>query len=332
VASVDAARRPARLTELPALGAALLVWLLFAVLAGAPFMGASGLAAFLNAAAPIGILAVPVALLMMAGEFDLSIGSIIGLCSMTIMLLVVEAGWPLWPALLVSALAAAVVGFANGLIVVRTGLPSFLVTLAMLFVARGLTIALSRMITGRTQLGGLRSASDSMLARGLLGSDPAGYIQVSVFWWLLLVIVGSWCLRRTRFGNWIVAVGGAPQAARNCGVPVARVKISLFVCTALAAALVAAQQAVRYDGADALRGELQEFRAIIAVVIGGTLLTGGHGSVLGAALGALIFGMVQQGIVLTGVNADWFQVMLGALLLGAVLANQALHKQLLIRS
>jgi len=324
-------RSLARFAWLPALAGAVCIWLLFALLAGSAFVSGAGMTSYLNAAAALGILAVPVALLMIAGEFDLSVGSIIGLCSMTIMLLVLEAGWPLWAALPASAALAALVGLTNGWIVVRTGLPSFLVTLATMFVARGLTIAVTRMATGRTQLGGLRQASDSGWAHALLGSDLSG-LQISVAWWLLLVALGSFCLLHTRFGNWILATGGAPDAARSTGVPVARVKIRLFVCTALAAALVAALQAVRYDGADALRGELQEFRAIVAVVIGGTLLSGGYGTVLGAALGALVFGMVQQGIVLTGVDADWFQVLLGLLLLGAVLANRTLQKRLLVRA
>ncbi|MGH7466470.1 MAG: ABC transporter permease [Longimicrobiales bacterium] len=332
MASADSPRWHALAAALPALGGALFVWLLFALLAGAPFVGSQGLAAYLNAAAPIGILAVPVALLMIAGEFDLSIGSIIGLCSMTQMLLVVEAGWPLGPALLASAALAVGIGLTNGLIVVRTGLPSFLVTLATLFMARGLTIAVTRLVTGRTQLGGLHQHEDAGWADVLFGTDLIGNVQLSVVWWILLAGLGSWCLLRTRFGNWILASGGASEAARNSGVPVARVKVSLFVCTALAAALVATLQVVRYDGADALRGELQEFRAIIAVVIGGTLLTGGYGSVLGSTLGALIFGMVQQGIVLTGANADWFQVLLGALLLAAVLANHTLHKRMQVRA
>jgi simple sugar transport system permease protein len=162
----------------------------------------------------------------------------------------------------------------------------------------------------------------------LFHRDLPGGIHVTVVWWLLLVVVGGWCLQRTRFGNWIFAVGGHSDAARNAGVPVPRVKVTLFIWTALAAALVAIIQAVRYDGADALRGESTEFRAIVAVVMGGTLLTGGFGSVLGAALGALIFGMVQQGIVLTGTDADWFQVLLGVLLLVAVLANHSVRKRL----
>jgi simple sugar transport system permease protein len=116
-------------------------------------------------------------------------------------------------------------------------------------------------------------------------------------------------------------VGGSPDAARNAGVPVHRVKVSLFIATSLAAAFIGITQAVRFTGADALRGTGQEFNAIIAAVIGGTLLTGGYGSAIGAALGALVFGMVQQGIVITGADADWFQVFLGAMLIAAVLVN-----------
>jgi simple sugar transport system permease protein len=144
-----------------------------------------------------------------------------------------------------------------------------------------------------------------------------------------MVLVATWVLYRTRSGNWIFAAGGAPVAARSQGVPVARIKIALFVTTALAACLVAILQAVRFTGTDALRGELQEFRAIAAAVIGGTLLTGGHGSAIGAALGALIFGMVQQGIVIVGVDADWFQVFLGGVLLAAVVFNDWVRRRAL---
>jgi simple sugar transport system permease protein len=306
----------------PELGAAaLLVWLLFAAAAGAPFRSIEGTAAVLNAAAPLGILAVAVALLMIGGEFDLSIGSIVGLAGMTVMLLTRHFEWPLWPAVAVTVVLSLAIGFANGFLVVRTGLPSFIVTLGTLFVLRGLTIAVTRLLTRRTQLGGLDQASGYESARLLFASDPVGPFRVTLLWWLALAAVATWVLLRTRWGNWIFAAGGAPDAARKMGVPVSRVKIGLFMATALAACLVAILQAVRFNGADALRGEQQEFRAIIAVVIGGTLLTGGYGSAIGAVLGALIFGTVQQGIVITGVDADWFQVFLGAMLVIAVLFN-----------
>jgi simple sugar transport system permease protein len=309
-------RRP----ELGAAAGALLTWAFFAAVAGAPFRSLDGTAAYLNAAAPLGILAVAVALLMIAGEFDLSVGSVIGAASMLLMLLTVEAGWPLWPAIAATALFSGLVGLGNGWIVVRTGLPSFIVTLASLFALRGLAIAVTRALTGRTQIGGLQEVPGYDSAH-LLFATAIGPFRVSILWWLGLAGLATWVLLRTRAGNWIFAAGGGPEAARNLGVPVSRVKVALFVATALAACLVAVIQAVQFTGADALRGEMQEFRAIIAAVIGGTLLTGGYGSAVGAVFGALIFGMVRQGIVITGVDADWFQVVLGVMLLAAVLFN-----------
>ena len=313
--------------ELGAAAAAVLVWGLFALVAGPPFRSLEGTAAVLNAAAPLGILAVAVALLMIAGEFDLSIGSIIGCAGMTIMLLTRHYDWPLWPAIGAAVGLSLAIGFGNGYLVVRTGLPSFIVTLGTLFVFRGLTIAVSRLLTRRTQLGGLDEVSGFGPAQTLFAGDVFGQFRVSVFWWLGLAMIATWVLLRTRFGNWIFAAGGAPEAARKMGVPVARVKVALFMTTALAACLVAVIQAVRFTGADALRGEQQEFRAIIAVVIGGTLLTGGYGSAVGAVLGALIFGMVQQGIVITGVDADWFQVFLGVMLVAAVIFNNFVRRR-----
>lgn len=313
--------------ELAAAAGAVVVWILFAVVAGPPFRSLDGTAAVLNAAAPLGILAVAVALLMIGGEFDLSVGSIIGLAGMTLLLLTRHFGWPLLPALLVTLVLCVLIGLANGYLVVRTGLPSFLVTLATLFALRGLTIALPRLLTGRTQLGGLEAVPGYPALRPLLAGS-VGPFSAAVLWWLALAAVATWVLLRTPWGNWIFGTGGNTDAARRMGVPVERVKIALFVTTALAAFLVAAIQAVRFTGADALRGEQQEFRAIIAVVIGGTLLTGGYGSAAGALLGALIFGMVQQGIVITGIDADWFQVFLGVMLLAAVLVNNAVRRRL----
>ncbi len=295
--------------------------------AGAAFRGAEGTAAVLNAAAPLGILAVAVGLLMIAGEFDLSVGSVIGAAGMTIALLTQHAGWPLWPAIFVALLLSLCIGLANGLLVVSTGLPSFIVTLGTLFVFRGLTIAVSRALTRRTQLGGIDQVPGYESARMLFASEPVGLFRVSILWWFGLALLATWVLLRTRWGNWLYATGGAPESARKLGVPVTRVKVALFLLTAVAAWLVAVTQVVRFTGADALRGEQQEFRAIVAAVIGGTLLSGGYGSAIGAVLGALIFGMVQQGIVITGVDADWFQVFLGVMLVLAVLVNERVRRR-----
>ena len=301
---------------------AVLIWVLFAVAAGPAFRSMAGTASYLNAAAPLGILAVGVALLMIGGEFDLSVGSIVGVSGMSVMLLTTELGWSVWPAIAATVLLSLLIGFLNGFTVVRTQLPSFIATLATLFILRGLTIAAARGFTRRTQLGGLDDVAGYELARITFASDPVAGLRVSIAWWLGGAAVATWVLLRTPWGNWIFAVGGQKEAARNVGVRVARVKIGLFMTTALCACLVGIIQAVRFTGADALRGQLQEFYAIIAVVIGGTLLTGGYGSVVGAVFGALIFGMVRQGIVMTGVDADWFQVFLGGMLLLAVFVNR----------
>ena len=316
--------RAARILTRPEVAAAagvVLVWVLFALAAGPAFRSIAGTASYLNAAAPLGILAVGIALLMIGGEFDLSVGSIVGAAGMSIMVLTTELGWSVWPAIGATVLLCLLIGFVNGYTVVRTKLPSFIVTLAMLFIVRGLTIATARGVTRRTQLGGLDDVPGYELARLVFGSDPVAGLRVSIVWWLGTAAVATWLLVRTPWGNWIFAAGGQPEAARNVGVRVARVKIGLFMTTALCACLVGIVQAVRFTGADALRGQLQEFYAIIAVVIGGTLLTGGYGSVVGAVFGALIFGMVRQGIVMTGIDADWFQVFLGGMLLLAVFVN-----------
>jgi simple sugar transport system permease protein len=204
-------------------------------------------------------------------------------------------------------------------LVTRTGLPSFIVTLGSLFALRGVTIAVTRLLTRRTQLGGLSNADGFETAQIIFGS--------AIAWSIVVALLATFVLQRTHWGNWIFGNGGNSDAARRAGVPVERVKIALFMTTAAAGWLVAVLQVVQYTGADVLRGTGQEFQAIVAVVIGGTLLTGGYGSVIGAVLGALIFGMVQQGIVITGIDADWFQVFLGSMLIAAVFANNYVRRR-----
>jgi simple sugar transport system permease protein len=313
--------------ELAAVAGAILVFAFFAIVAGnRGFLASRGTISYLEVAAQLGIVAVPVALLMIAGEFDLSVGSMVGAAGMIVAISVVEYGLPLWGAVLLAFAAASLVGLFNGYVVVRTGLPSFIVTLGMLFALRGLTIGFARLITGRTQVGGVGEASGGGLLTTLFAGTIGG-VPVSILWWLGLAALATWILVRTSFGNWIFASGGDAAAARNLGVPVNRVKILLFMATALAASLLATIQVLDAGSADVLRGELLELQAIAAAVIGGTLLTGGYGSAIGAVFGALIFGMVQQGIFFTGVNTDWFQVFVGAMLLGAVLFNNYIRRR-----
>jgi simple sugar transport system permease protein len=338
-------RRALARPELGAVAGTLLVVVFFAIVAGTSGLySAKGIVNFLEVSAQLGILAVAVALLMIGGEFDLSVGSMIGFAGVVIAIPAAMWGWPVWSTILLAFAVAMLVGYLNGLVVMRTRLPSFIVTLGSLFILRGLTLGLTRLLTGRTQVSGLHelSAGDwlaplfsSLVGEGavgwlagvgLIGLRPDGQpsiqgIPISILWWIGLTIVAAWVLSRTRFGNWIFACGGDANVARNLGVPVVRTKIILFVCTALAAALFAAIQVLSAGSADTLRGTQKEFEAIIAAVIGGTLLTGGYGSAVGAAFGALIFGLVQMGIFYTGVDTDWFKLFMGLMMLLAVLFN-----------
>jgi simple sugar transport system permease protein len=338
-------RRVLARPELGALAGTVLVVVFFVVTAGSSgLFSARGIVNFLEVSAQLGILAVAVTMLMIAGEFDLSVGSMIGFAGIVIAIPAAIWGWPVWSTILLAFAMAVLVGYLNGLVVTRTGLPSFIVTLGSLFVLRGLTLGLTRLITGRTQVSGLHelSANDwlapffsSLVGQdavtwlasvGVVGLRPDGQpmiqgVPLSIFWWIGLTLFAAFVLSRTRFGNWTYACGGDPNAARNVGVPVARTKIILFICTAMAATLFAAIQVLSAGSADTLRGSQKEFEAIIAAVIGGTLLTGGYGSAIGAMFGSLIFGLVQMGIFYTGVDTDWFKLFMGLMMVIAVLFN-----------
>jgi simple sugar transport system permease protein len=337
--------------ELGAVAGTILVFIFFAAVAGnSGLFSAPGILNFLEVSAQLGIIAVAASMLMIGGEFDLSIGSMIGAAGVIIAIPAVQYGWPLWLCILLAFAIACLVGYINGQIVIRSGLPSFIVTLAGLFILRGATIGFTRLITGRTQVSGLKSLADAdwlasifagevggtvmvwlaqigLIASRADGSPAISGIPMSIVWWFALTAVATYILLRTRVGNWIFACGGDPNAARNVGVPVAAVKTGLFMFTACAATLFACVQVLDAGSADTTRGLLKEFEAIIAAVIGGCLLTGGYGSAIGASFGALIFGTVQMGIFYTGVNTDWFKVFLGVMMLIAVLFNNYIRRR-----
>lgn len=299
------------------------------------------------------IIAVGACLLMIAGEFDLSVGSMIGFAGMMIAVFGVVLGWPMWMAILITFVICCALGALNGWIVVRTGLPSFIVTLAFLFILRGFTIYIPQTVERKTIIGGIRDAAEGdwlaplfggkigqpifqwlgdmgvigVFERGTRAGEPVvDGIPMLIVWAIALIIFGHILLTRTRFGNWIFAAGGDAEAARNSGVPVNKVKILMFMFTAFCATVFAVCQVMEFGSAGADRGLLKEFEAIIAVVIGGALLTGGYGSVIGAALGALIFGVVQQGLFFAGVESSLFRVFLGVILLFAVILNTYIRR------
>jgi simple sugar transport system permease protein len=318
-----ALRRP----ELGAMVGAVGVFLFFCIAAGSTFYSSAGVGNWLTPAAELGILAVPVALLMIAGEFDLSVGSMMTCCGMIVAVAVNKYSVPIGLAIVLAFAFALAIGFFNGMLVVRTGLPSFIVTLGMLFLLAGLTIGFTRVLTDSTIVSLNGAADNALISRVLV--NKTGNFSREVFWWLVIVAVGTWVLNKTQFGNWIYSTGDNAVAARNMGVNISAVRVRLFMATASAACLVAVMQTLTFGSGDVTRGVQREFQAVIAAVIGGCLLTGGYGSVIGAALGALTFGMATLGITYAGWDSNWFQAFLGAMLLIAVLANNWVRKKAL---
>ena len=278
-------------------------------------------------AAQYGIVAVPVALLMIGGEFDLSAGVMIGSSGLLLGLLTTRWDVNIWPAILIVLLAAAAIGFINGYTTVRTRLPSFIVTLGTFFILQGVNAGGTLKLTGTVAVNDIDSASGFDSARPFFASSiwsPYDF-KVNVIWWIGLTVVGAWLLARTRFGNWIYAVGGDAVAARNIGVPVARTKIALFMMTSMTSALLGIITAISLRSIQANEGVGREFIFIIAAVVGGCLLTGGYGSVIGSAFGAAILGMAGIGIILSQWDSNWVYAFQGAILMLAVMLNAAIR-------
>ncbi|WP_327092792.1 ABC transporter permease [Nonomuraea sp. NBC_01738] len=320
-----------RLLIRPELGAVVGAIVVFAFFAGQSpvFRSADGIANWLDPAATLGIMAVAVALLMIGGEFDLSAGVLTGTSGLVLVTLATRYGFNVWLAMAAGLVVALAIGLLNGLMVTRTRLPSFIVTLGTFLMLQGLNLGVTKALTGTVQVSGLARAPGYEGARAVFGGTimvgGTGF-RVAILWWLLVTAVATWVLMRSRAGNWIFAVGGNDVAARAVGVPAGRTKIALFMTTAFAAWLVGSIAALRYTSVQANIGIGQEFIYIIAAVIGGCLLTGGYGSAIGASIGAVIFGMADKGIVFLNWNADWFKFFLGAMLVLATLANRLVRR------
>jgi simple sugar transport system permease protein len=282
---------------------------------------------WLDQSAQYGIVAVPVALLMIGGEFDLSAGVMIGSSGLLLGLLATRAHMNIWPAILLVLLFGLAVGFLNGYTVVRTRLPSFIVTLGTFFILQGVNAGGTLKLTGSVAIQGIDSVAGFESARHLFATtvwSPYDF-KVKIIWWIAITALGIWLLARTRFGNWIFAVGGDPVAARNVGVPVARTKIALFMLTSLTASVLGIITAIELRSIQANEGVGREFIFIIAAVVGGCLLTGGYGSVIGTAFGAAILGMAGIGIILSNWDSNWVYAFQGVILVLAVMLNAAIR-------
>ena len=315
--------------ETGALVGALAVFALFYLLAP-PFRQPESWSTILYETSTIGIMAVAVSLLMIGGEFDLSAGVGVIAAGLFAAMITYELSLNVWVGVLVALGFSLAVGFANGWLLVRTRLPSFLVTLSTFLMLQGLNVAITKLVTGGTStdriadMDGFASAEAVFAHSFTIGGLK---VQITVLWWLLFAGAATWVLLRTRIGNWIYASGGSPDAARAVGVPVNRVKIALFMTVGAAAWFSGMHLLFEYKTMQSGEGVGNELLYIMAAVIGGCLLTGGYGTAVGAGIGALIYGMTKQGIPYAGWDNNWLMFFVGVMLLVATVINILVQRQ-----
>nr|WP_239066769.1 ABC transporter permease [Actinomadura bangladeshensis] len=315
--------------ELGALLGAVALFVFFSVVADA-FLRAGSFSTVLYASSTFGIMAVGVSLLMIGGEFDLSAGVMVTSSALIAALTSYQLTLNVWAGVAISLVLTLALGMVNGILYVRTKLPSFIITLATFFMLAGLNLGVTKALTGNVASDSVRDMDGFDSARSIFASDVdvlGVNVKITVFWWLLFTAIATWILLRTRVGNWIFAVGGSAASARAVGVPVDRVKIGLFMGVAFCAWFSGMHLVFAFATIQSGEGVGNEFLYIICAVIGGCLLTGGYGSAIGAAIGAFIFGMTNKGIVYAEWNPDWFRFFLGAMLLIATVVNLIVRRR-----
>ncbi|SEP98753.1 ABC transporter permease [Arthrobacter sp. OV608] len=309
--------------EVGALVGAIVLFIFFASVSQT-FIQPASFATVLYGSSTIGIMAVGVSLLMIGGEFDLSTGVAVISSALTASMFSWYFSMNVWVGVVLALLVSLGIGFINGWILMKTKLPSFIVTLATFLMLTGLNLGLTRMIGGGVSSPSISNMDGYKSAQAVFSSSVTiGGVAVNntVFIWIALVALASWVLLRTKVGNWIFAVGGDANAARAVGVPVKATKIGLFMAVGFCGWVLGMHNLFAFDAVQSGEGVGNEFLYIIAAVIGGCLLTGGYGSAVGGAIGAFIFGMANKGIVYAQWNPDWFKFFLGLMLLLATIVN-----------
>jgi len=301
-------------------GVALLILLaaLFEARSAGAFLSGDNLRGILGLLPEVGLVSIGVTILMICGEFDLSVGSTFALTPMATSLLII-AGVPALAAILLGLLLAAAIGFANGFITLTFAIPSFIATLGMLFIVRSLTIVIS---------GGFPPLLPDDLTTGEFTQfvGPGGLFRASFMWFLTIAFAASAMVAKSNVGNWIKATGGHLEAAEAMGVPVRRVKLFCFMLCSVMAGFGGIIQVFRLHSPLPSIGDGLELQAVAAAVIGGTALSGGVGTVLGAVVGALLIRVIDNGLVMTQVDANWFKFAVGALTIFAVVSNTWLRR------
>jgi simple sugar transport system permease protein len=295
---------------------------LFVVFGRADFVTLMSAASWVNLAANLGIVAIPVGLLMIAGELDISIGAMIPAGSMTTAILSGYYGLPIWAGILGALGLGVMVGLVNGLLTVRTTVPSLIVTLGTLVAMQGIVLSAAVLLAGNPSV----PVTAPEWAKFLFGQLIGGSHQVVIVWFVALTLLFTFVLHQTRFGNWIFAMGGDKVSARNAGIPTERLTIALFVLSATCASFVGMCQAIQFNSAQVSGGMSFIFNTIVSVVVGGVLLKGGYGSIPGIFFGTLTFAIVRQGIYFTQIDRNWSDLIIGAMLLAAVAMNESFRR------
>jgi simple sugar transport system permease protein len=307
----------------PELASTLLLVLLivfFQILSGAVFLSIDNVRGVMGLLPETALVAVGVTLLMICGEFDLSVGSVFALMPMTMAVLVV-AGVPFWLAILLGLALCAFIGFLNGWITIKFDIPSFITTLGMMFMARSMTVVVSGGFPPRIKPGQV----PSWIFTGFV--DDGGLIRASVIWFVAIAVLISLLLAKTNFGNWVRATGGFLPAAAAMGIPSGKVKIACFMICSVLAGFAGMIQSLRLNSFLPALGEGMELQAVAAAVIGGTSLMGGIGSIIGGLIGATLIRVIDNGMVMSQIDSNWFKFAIGALTIFAVVGNAWLRRR-----
>ena len=303
--------------ELAGIAMLLVLLVVFQITSHGVFLSSDNLRGVIGLLPEVGIIAIGVTVLMICGEFDLSVGSVFAFAPM-VMALLLGAEVPFWISVPAGLGAAALVGLLNGLVSLRFGIPSFITTLGMLFMVRSITVVLSG---GFPPL--LPDDMPSWIFVQFIG--PGSIFRLSFVWFVAIGVSTSALMSLTNLGNWIKATGGHLEAAGAMGIPVRRVKVACFMLCSVLAGLAGIMQVLRLGSPSPSLGEGLELQAIAATVIGGAALGGGIGTVLGAIVGTLLIRAIDNGLVLSQVDANWFKFAIGFLTILAVVINARLR-------
>ncbi len=301
------------------------VALFFVIFGGANLGKFAGAASWVNFAANLGIVALPVGLLMIAGELDISIGAMIPAGSMSIAIVSGYYGLPIVVGIAAALGLGVVVGLINGFLTIKTSVPSLIITLATLVAMQGLVLSGSVLLTGAASV----PLAAPEWTKAILGTLIAGNYQVIILWWIGFAAVLWFVIHKSPLGNWLFAMGGDKESARNAGIPTDKMTIGLFVLSSTSASFVGMCGAILFNSAQVSGGMNYIFNAVVSVVVGGVLLTGGFGSVIGIFIGTLTFAVVSQGIYFTQLDRNWSALIIGVMLLVAVLMNNAFRNMAL---